>query len=312
MSRGRVALVLLSLSGPAAAGPADALDEYVRLQVGSFTSEAQSRQDARYDVATWHIVEIWPGDDAGARWLYTESWIGEAPAPYLQRVSRLTVEPDGTVLARRYRFPDAVRVVGAWQATRRFDALPRAELIALDGCDAVIARTGPARFEGGTVGARCRNDYRGAAYAVSQSVLTPEEMLNWDRGFDVNGNQVWGPSAGGYRFRRVGERDACVDPVRMLVFGEIRDRQAFGAYVGALARSGLYARNGGYYEAISPALEVIEGQPPSGRGVIIARFPCLAAAQRFWRSTEYAEIRKLREGLADFEVLVLPVPRIPT
>jgi uncharacterized protein (DUF1330 family) len=45
--------------------------------------------------------------------------------------------------------------------------------------------------------------------------------------------------------------------------------------------------------------------------VIIARFPCLEAAQRFWNSPEYAEIRKLREGIAEFEVLVLPVPPLP-
>jgi len=56
---------------------------------------------------------------------------------------------------------------------------------------------------------------------------------------------------------------------------------------------------------------VFEGSPPPGRGVIIARFPCLEAAQRFWRSDEYAEIRKLRAGIADFEVLVLPVPQLP-
>jgi hypothetical protein len=67
-------------------------------------------------------------------------------------------------------------------------------------------------------------------------------MVNWDRGFDAHGNLVWGPAAGGYRFRRVGEADACVQPVRMLV---------------------------------------------------------------------YAEIRRLREGIAEFEVLVLPVPQVP-
>jgi uncharacterized protein (DUF1330 family) len=62
---------------------------------------------------------------------------------------------------------------------------------------------------------------------------------------------------------------------------------------------------------MSPALEVFEGAPPPGRGVIIARFPCLEAAQHFWRSEEYREIVKLREGIAEFEVLVLPVPPVP-
>jgi uncharacterized protein (DUF1330 family) len=62
---------------------------------------------------------------------------------------------------------------------------------------------------------------------------------------------------------------------------------------------------------MSPALEVFEGSPPPERGVVIARFPCLEAARQFWYSPEYAEIRKLREGIAEFEVLVLPVPPVP-
>jgi uncharacterized protein (DUF1330 family) len=287
------------------------LDEYVRLQAGSFTSEAQARQDARYDAITWHIAEIWPGGDPEERWLYTESWMPGAPVPYMQRVSRLREAPDGALTARRYTLPEASRFVGAWREPSRFEALRPAELAELPGCESVITRAGNGRFEGSTSGARCRNSYKGASYAISQSVLTADEMVNWDRGFDAGGNLVWGPAAGGYRFRRVGEAAACDQPVRMLVYGEIRDRKAFGAYVRAIAEAGLYARTGGYYEAMSPALEVFEGSPPPERGVVIARFPCLEAARRFWYSPEYAEIRKLRAGIAEFEVLVLPAPPIP-
>jgi uncharacterized protein (DUF1330 family) len=295
----------------ASAAQSSALDDYVRLQVGSFTSEAQAKQDARYDAITWHIAEIWPDDDAAERWLYTESWMPGAPAPYMQRISQLRLDADGGVSARRYALPEAPRFVGAWRDPSAFKGLKASELAELHGCDAVITRAGAGRFEGSTTGSRCRNSYKGATYAISQSALTADEMVNWDRGFDADGELVWGPAAGGYRFRRVGEVGACVQPVRMLVYGEIKDRKAFGAYARALAQSGLYPKNGGYYEAMSPALEVFEGSPPPGRGVIIARFPCLEAAQRFWRSDEYAEIRKLRAGIADFEVLVLPVPQLP-
>ncbi len=272
---GWLAGITLALLGMSSA-QAGALDDFVRLQVGSFTSEAQAKQDARYDAITWHIAEA-----------------------------------DGTISARRYTLPEAPRFVGAWQEPAKFADLKPADLAELHGCDAVITRAGAGRFEASTLGVRCRNSYKGASYAISQSVLTADEMVNWDRGFDANGNLAWGPAAGGYRFRRVGEAGACVQPVRMLVYGEIRDRKAFGAYVRAIAEAGLYAKTGGYYEAMSPALEVFEGTPPPERGVVIARFPCLEAARQFWHSPEYAEIRKLREGIAEFEVLVLPVPPIP-
>jgi len=295
----------------ASAAQSSALDDYVRLQVGSFTSEVQAKQDARYDAITWHIAEIWADDDPDQRWLYTESWMPDAPAPYMQRISRLRQETDGSISARRYTLPEAPRFVGAWRDPSMFGNLKPAELAELHGCEAVITRAGAGRFEGSTSGTSCRNSYKGATYAISQSVLAADEMVNWDRGFDASGTLVWGPAAGGYRFRRVGETGACVQPVRMLVYGTIKDRKAFGAYVRAIAEAGLYAKTGGYYEAVSPALEVFEGSPPPERGVVIARFPCLEAAQRFWNSPEYAEIRKLREGIAEFEVLVLPVPPIP-
>lgn len=295
----------------AAAAQGDVLDDYLRLQVGSFTSEVQAKQDARYDAVTWHIAEIWSDDDPQERWLYTESWMPDAPAPYMQRISRLRQEADGTISARRYTLPEAPRYVGAWREPSRFAALKPAQLAELHGCTASITRAGAGRFEGSTSGARCRNSYKGASYAISQSVLSTEEMVNWDRGFDAAGNLVWGPAAGGYRFRRADQTGACVQPVRMLVFGEIRDRKAFGGYVRAIADAGLYARTGGHYEAMTPALEVFEGSPPPERGVVIARFPCLEAARQFWHSPEYAEIRKLRAGIAEFEVLVLPVPPIP-
>ena len=78
------------------------LEDFVDLQAGSFSSEAQAKQDARYDAITWHVAEIWADDDPAERWLYTESWMAQAPAPYMQRVTRLRVGADGTISARRY------------------------------------------------------------------------------------------------------------------------------------------------------------------------------------------------------------------
>lgn len=301
---------------PAALATADALDDYLRIQVGSFTTAQQAKLDARYETAIWHIAEIWArpaaaGQPQRERWLYSESWMKDAKAPYMQRISRVVAEADGTVSARRYTIPAAERFVGAWRDPARFASLTPAELTALEGCDLVLVRTGTDRFEGGTVGNRCRNAYKGSSYAVSQATMSAAGFTNWDRGFAADGTQTWGPKHGGYRFQRLDAPRGCVDPVRMLVYGDIQDRKAFAAYGRALGQSGLYPKNGGYYEATSPALEVFEGSPPPGRGVIIARFPCLEAAKAFWYSPEYAEIRKLREGLASFEVLVLPGAQLP-
>jgi len=197
--------VLLAAAGLLAGrnAHADVLDDYVLMQTGSFSSAEQARRETGYDAVTWHIVEIWSDGDPGERWLYTECWADTGRSPYMQRITRLRAGPDGTVTATRYVLPDAARYAGAWRDPSRFADLMPAALVELAGCDLTIARVESGRFEGATLGNRCRNSYKGASYATSQSTLTADEMVNWDRGFDAAGNLVWGPPAGPYRLQRV-------------------------------------------------------------------------------------------------------------
>ena len=303
-------LILLQAAAPAAMA-SEALATFVELATGSFDSSAQAKTDKRYDAVTWHIAEVWADDDPDVRWLYSENWLGESDKPYRQRISRVSAQPDGTVLNRGYRLPDGERYVGAWKNPALLDALDRDTLEATAGCDVVLARTGPRRFEGATDGHRCRSSYKGASYVVSRSVIADDEYVNWDRGFTAAGELAWGPAAGGYRLRRQGKGNSCDTPVRMLVYGDIYDREKFRGYVKAIGASGLYPELQGYYEAITPALDVFEGEPPPTRGVVISRFPCLEAAQQFWQSPRYREIVPLRQGIAEFEVIVLPALPVP-
>lgn len=306
------ALLVIFLGLPAVPSVADdLLQTYVDLRTGSFTSAAQAAADERYAAVTWHIAER-PDQQSGARWLYLEAWMPDGDAPYLQRLTRHQLRDDGTIVAQPFRLPDPEAWVGAWETPERLARIDLDGLEAIEGCELEIARTGPRRFEGGTRGARCRNQHRGASYALSQFELDEDGAVNWDRGFAEDGSLVWGPAAGGYRFRRLGdESERCDEPVRMVVFGTIDDRAAFGAYAQALMASGLYPRTGGYWLAVSPALEVFEGDPPPGRGVVISHFPCLEAARDFWYDEEYQDaIMPLRQDISDFEVLVLPaVPK---
>ena len=301
---------LLALFLIAGGARADTLDDYMELAVGEFSSAVQAENDSRYDAITWQIEEIWHGDPEGARWLYTESWMDGTDAPYMQRITRVVLNDDDSILLERFRIPDAKRFVSAWKEPDKFAALSVSDLVALPGCEAVLVRAGVDRFEGGTRGNQCRNAYKGASYAISTHTLMADEMINWDRGISAEGAHVWGPKHGGYRFHRKGADVSCTRPVRMLVYGEISDFPQFGAYARAIGESGLYPKTGGYYEAISPVIEVFEGDPPATRGVVIVRFPCEQAARDFWYSAEYAAIKPLREGISEFEVLLLKSPPV--
>jgi enamine deaminase RidA (YjgF/YER057c/UK114 family) len=64
----RLTLILAISLLAAAPLAADALDDYIKLQTGSFTTAQQARLDARHGTAIWHMAEVWlPAGGAPAR-----------------------------------------------------------------------------------------------------------------------------------------------------------------------------------------------------------------------------------------------------
>jgi uncharacterized protein (DUF1330 family) len=90
----------------------------------------------------------------------------------------------------------------------------------------------------------------------------------------------------------------------LVVTARVHDRERFMAgYAPAAAR--LVAQFGGSYVIRAPGGQYLEGDGPDGTSVVVSAWPDRAAALAFWHSAEYAEVRKLREGLADVEVLLV-------
>ncbi|ASJ90973.1 DUF1330 domain-containing protein [Porphyrobacter sp. CACIAM 03H1] len=96
-------------------------------------------------------------------------------------------------------------------------------------------------------------------------------------------------------------------PAYMIVTAAIRDREAFIAGYGAAAAA-LIPKFGGEYMLRGPGAECLEGQFGEGASMVISKWPDRAAARAFWNSPEYAEAKKLREGLADVQVLLIDGP----
>ncbi len=95
----------------------------------------------------------------------------------------------------------------------------------------------------------------------------------------------------------------------MIVTAKIADRDAFIAGYGAAAGA-LVERFGGHYVLRGPGAELLEGQFGDGASMVISEWPSKAAALDFWHSPDYAEVRKLREGIADCQVLLIEAPWI--
>jgi uncharacterized protein (DUF1330 family) len=98
-------------------------------------------------------------------------------------------------------------------------------------------------------------------------------------------------------------------PAYMIVTAKVRDREAFIAGYGAAAAA-LIPKFGGEYLLRGPGAELLEGEFGDGASMVISKWPDREAARAFWNSPEYAEAKKLREGLADVQVLLIDGPEL--
>ena len=98
-------------------------------------------------------------------------------------------------------------------------------------------------------------------------------------------------------------------PAYMIVTAKISDRDRFINDYG-IAAGKLVASMGGKYILRAPGAELLEGEFGDGASMVISEWPDKAAAQKFWNSPEYQEVKKLREGLADCQVLLIEAPSL--
>lgn len=95
----------------------------------------------------------------------------------------------------------------------------------------------------------------------------------------------------------------------MIIIGEITDRDAFLAGY-AKAVPPLVERFGGRYVLKGAGGLFLENGWCERPSALVSEWPDRAAAQQFWDSPEYAEAKKLREGIGEFQVLLIDAPPV--
>lgn len=174
---------------------------------GSFSSEAQSKADSNFYDIRLHMVEIQMGNEPG-NWLYVEQAMGSAQdKPYRQRVYQVVEITLCIYESRVYEFENPLQYAGGWNDASKLSNLTFDKLILRDGCSItlkyeheLVGDININRFVGSTGATSCPSSLRGASYATSEVIITEDQLLSWDRGWDVNGKQVWGAETGGYIF----------------------------------------------------------------------------------------------------------------
>jgi CpeT protein len=173
---------------------------------GTFSSSAQADSDPDYHDIRLVMVRIWP-DRADGSWLYVEQASADSlDRPYRQRVYRLVALDDGTFRSDIYTLPaDPSRFAGCWRDATPLARLTPNDLELREGCSIVLSPADSEMYLGSTIGDDCASSIAGASYATSEVRITPTVMESWDRGFNAEGEQVWGATKGPYRFDKIAD-----------------------------------------------------------------------------------------------------------
>ncbi len=195
------------------AAPPKVEDELARLLSGRFDSKDQAAEDKTYFEITLEICKI-DAPAIGARVLYVEQARPPA-APYRQRLYVIDRKDETTAVSRVFELEAPKAWIGACADAKPRQASP-SDAKEKIGCGVEMHAVGKGKLEGATgdfkwngtafvkdpLGQKCPSDLNGAAYASSTVTLTETGLLSWDRGYSTDEKQVWGATAGGYRFVR--------------------------------------------------------------------------------------------------------------
>lgn len=179
------------------------LVELFNLMQGSFNSEKQSVADTTYFNISLHMYPIW--EDKG-NYLYVEQAMTTMQdKPYRQRIYKVKRKDKNTILSVVYTIPNDSLWIGKWKTPEAFNALDPSSLELRDGCEVNLEKVGENHFKGATKNYTCKSSLRGATYATSEVEIMTTKTVSWDRGFDAEGNHVWGAVTGGYVFDKLSD-----------------------------------------------------------------------------------------------------------
>ena len=175
--------------------------ELLELMQGSFNSRNQSLTDSNYYDITLHMYPIWGSNN---NFIYVEQSVSSMQEkPYRQRIYEIKRNSDSTFTSVIYKLPNDSLFVGAWRDTSLFRDLKISELTRLDGCEVILKNVGKKHYLGSTDEKSCPSVIYGASYATSEVEILNDKIISWDRGFDIDDNQIWGATNGGYVFNKI-------------------------------------------------------------------------------------------------------------
>ncbi|MFP3594328.1 chromophore lyase CpcT/CpeT [Chryseobacterium sp. SIMBA_038] len=176
------------------------LNELVSTMQGTYSSAKQATVDSTYFNISLKMIPIW--EDRG-NYLYVEQALTDKQdKPYRVRIYKITQRNENEFVSEIYTLRNEKDWIGKWNDPLAFEKLYENELDPKHGCEVVLKRIEKNKFSGQTGIKTCASELRGATYATSKVLVSTDQILSWDQGFDKDGKQVWGAVKSGYIFEK--------------------------------------------------------------------------------------------------------------
>ncbi len=172
---------------------------------GVMDTTAQARVNPKapsVQMTTCRVQVIDTNNHTSAIFLYQEQALtSKLSQPYRQRFLEISLHPETqTVRSRSFRLTQPERWAGFCNQPDAQRTLQSRDL-GNPVCSVFLKQT-PTGFLGETPPEGCPTNARGAVRITNTIELNTAGMNTWDRGFDADGNQVWGAQSESYQFRR--------------------------------------------------------------------------------------------------------------
>lgn len=157
--------------------------------------------------------------DSSIVWMYTQQgeFIDGEYYPYRQRIYELKNWDEYRLRLNIYAFKDdemywdIITETGCNDCDTTFTTHTDRLIVAINdttiipkvGCELLIWKDSMMAFRGSTVGNRCKGSFRGATYTTTEFVVYPHQVISWERGWNDEGEQRWGPKNGPYIYSKV-------------------------------------------------------------------------------------------------------------
>lgn len=187
--------------------PDQQVAEVTKLLVGTMDTTAQARanpQAPSVRMTTCQIQVVGAVDRPQAVFLYQEQALtDQLTQPYRQRfleIAAVQMESALRVRSLTFRPPHPDQWIGLC-AQPPAQRVVQVNELGQPVCS-VLLRPQAGGYWGETPAEGCPTSVRGAVRITNQVELFPAGMNTWDRGFDRQGQQVWGAESEAYQFRR--------------------------------------------------------------------------------------------------------------